>query len=65
MKYTVVTGYPPQGKVFIPDSEDMEKILISKVNKMIEQGWRPIGGVAIVFTPNLRSQYFSQAMIKD
>lgn len=44
-------------------SSDSDTMLAITVNKMIKNGWQPLGGVAVV-QPNSRTYSFSQAMVK-
>jgi hypothetical protein len=40
--------------------------LIQKVNELIQQGWQPLGGVAVsTVAPILGNYIFCQAMIKE
>jgi len=57
MKYTVV--YSSRGN---PDKALRE--LIEQVNQMIEQGWKPLGGIAYCMW-SLMSHSYHQAMVYD
>lgn len=39
--------------------------LLEQVTAKIEEGWKPIGGVALAFDPVTKNCYASQAIIKE
>jgi hypothetical protein len=39
--------------------------LLSQVTAKIEEGWKPIGGIALAFDPATHNCYASQAIIKE
>ena len=39
--------------------------LLDQVTAKIEEGWKPIGGVALAFDPVTNNCYASQAIIKE
>ncbi|MBG0788806.1 MAG: DUF1737 domain-containing protein [Anaerolineaceae bacterium] len=40
--------------------------LASKVNESIEEGWKPIGGVSVIYTPDEPNIYkAAQTLIKE
>jgi hypothetical protein len=39
--------------------------LKEEVNRQIEEGWAPFGGVAVEYSPQSYNRWFYQAMIKD
>jgi hypothetical protein len=38
--------------------------LQEEVNRRIQEGWQPTGGVAVAYSPNSLTWWFYQAMIK-
>jgi hypothetical protein len=35
------------------------------VNELIQDGWQPLGGIPVVFSPNTGTWWFYQAMVKN
>ena len=35
------------------------------VNKLIQEGWQPLGGVAVVCSPTMGGWWYYQAMVKN
>jgi pentatricopeptide repeat protein len=48
-------------KYMVVLNDDLDK-LIKIVNEMIEDGWRPQGGVEVAYS---NKNYFFQAMVRD
>jgi Domain of unknown function (DUF1737) len=46
------------------EAKDESTILQEAVNQHIQEGWAPIGGVAVVYSPDSLDWWFYQAMIK-
>ena len=59
IEYKIVSCYPAE-EIFKIKKRGMDKLLQEEVNKWIEKGWKPIGGIAI----NPVGAFF-QSMIRE
>lgn len=64
MEYTVVTAREKGLFNFNPNPDAVRDEFLGRVNQMIIQGWKPLGGVSVISDASLNYQQFSQAMIK-
>jgi hypothetical protein len=39
--------------------------LEAEVNRHIQEGWVPVGGIAVVYSPNSGTWWFYQAMVSE
>jgi len=62
MEYTIINSHDlkPPRDADLKSMADGYQVLLSKINDMIKQGWRPLGGIALD-----SSRVYFQAMIKE